>query len=67
MDDFDFSFQPSIDKRQIDGLCTMRFLKMLKTLYFSDCRVWVKPIWPLPWDWRQLIIAFPHTTLIITR
>ena len=26
-DDFDFSFQPSIDKRQIDELATMRFLE----------------------------------------
>ena len=25
LDDFDFSFQPSIDKRQIDELATMRF------------------------------------------
>ena len=25
LDDFDFSFQPSIDKRQIDELVTMRF------------------------------------------
>ena len=27
LDDFDFSFQPSIDKRQIDELATMRFLQ----------------------------------------
>ena len=27
LDDFDFSFQPSIDKCQIDELATMRFLK----------------------------------------
>ena len=27
LDDFDFSFQPSIDKRQIDELTTMRFLE----------------------------------------
>ena len=27
MDDFDFSFQPSIDKRQIDELATMRCLE----------------------------------------
>ena len=26
LDDFDFSFQPSIDKHQIDELATMRFL-----------------------------------------
>ena len=29
LDDFDFSFQPSIDKRQIDELATMRFLTHL--------------------------------------
>lgn len=27
LDDFDFSFQPSIDKHQIDELATMRFLE----------------------------------------
>ena len=27
LDDFDFSFQPSIDKRQIDELAAMRFLE----------------------------------------
>ncbi len=27
LDDFDFSFQPSIDKRQIDELATMRFVE----------------------------------------
>jgi len=27
LDDFDFFFQPSIDKRQIDELATMRFLE----------------------------------------
>ena len=26
-DDFDFSFQPSVDKRQIDELAAMRFLE----------------------------------------
>ena len=33
LDDFDFSFQPSIDKRQIDELATMRFLN---SVYTSD-------------------------------
>ena len=34
MDDFDFSFQPSIDKRQIDELCTMRFLENAENIVF---------------------------------
>jgi DNA replication protein DnaC len=32
--DFDFSFQPSIDKRQIDELCTMRFLENAENIIF---------------------------------
>jgi len=32
--DFDFSFQPSIDKRQIDELCTMRFLENAENIVF---------------------------------
>lgn len=32
--DFDFSFQPSIDKGQIDELCTMRFLENAENIVF---------------------------------
>jgi len=32
--DFDFSFQPSIDKRQIDELATMRFLENGESIVF---------------------------------
>lgn len=34
LDDFDLSFQPSIDKRQIDGLATMRFLENEENVVF---------------------------------
>ncbi len=32
--DFDFSFQPSIDKRQIDELATMRFMELAENIVF---------------------------------
>ena len=32
--DFDFTFQPSIDKRQIDELATMRFLENGENIVF---------------------------------
>lgn len=34
LDDFDFSFQPSIDKRQIDELSTMRFVENAENIVF---------------------------------
>ena len=34
LDDFDFSFQPSIDKRQIDELATMRFVENVENIVF---------------------------------
>ena len=34
LDDFDFSFQPSIDKRQINELATMRFLENAENIVF---------------------------------
>jgi len=34
LDEFDFSFQPSIDKRQIDELATMRFLENKENIVF---------------------------------
>jgi len=36
-DVFDFSFQPSIDRTQIDELCTMRFVENRETMI---CWVW---------------------------
>ena len=32
--EFDFAFQPSIDKQQIDELCTMRFLESAENVVF---------------------------------
>lgn len=34
LEDFDFSFQPSIDKRQIDELATMRFVENAENVVF---------------------------------
>jgi len=34
IDAFDFSFHPSIDKRQIDELCTMHFLENAENIVF---------------------------------
>lgn len=34
LEDFDFSFQPSIDKRQIEELATMRFLENGENIVF---------------------------------
>jgi DNA replication protein DnaC len=34
LDDFDFAFQPSIDKRQIDELATLRFLENAENVVF---------------------------------
>ena len=34
LEDFDFSFQPSIDKRQIEELATMRFLENRENIVF---------------------------------
>ena len=49
-EDFDFSFQPSIDKRQIDELATMRFLENGENVVFlSPPGVGkTRPTWLLP-------------------
>jgi len=44
--DFDFSFQPSIDKRQIDERATMRFLENGGMWYFSARLALARLIWP---------------------
>ena len=38
LDDFDFSFQPSIDKRQIDELAAMRFLENAENVNGAPAR-----------------------------
>jgi len=48
LDDFDFSFQPSIDKRQIEELATMRFLENGENVVFLGPPAWARPTWPLP-------------------
>ncbi len=38
LDDFDFSFQSSVDKRQIDELATMRFLENAEHVNWAPAR-----------------------------
>ena len=47
MDDFDFSFQPSIDKAVIDDLVTLRFIHNVENVVFLGPRVSEKHISPL--------------------
>lgn len=53
LEDFDFSFQPSIDKRQIDELATMRFVENAENIVFL--------ISPTPWAWWPPKTAIPPT------
>ncbi len=64
LDDFDFSFQPSIDKRQIDELATMRFLENGENVVFLGPPGVARPIWPPPSAlWPQSIAFLPTTTI----
>ncbi len=49
LDDFDFSFQPSIDKRQIDELATCVSWRTGRMWCSLACPAWARPIWPRPW------------------
>ncbi len=67
LEDFDFSFQPSIDKRQIEELATMRFRETERISSFSARPAWAKPIWlrRLAYGCRQasilhLLHQLPH-------
>ena len=66
LDDFDFSFQPSIDKRQIDELATMRFLENGENVVFLGPPGVGKPTWPLPLVWWLLSTGSPPTTSTAT-
>lgn len=65
--DFDFSFRPSIDKRQIEERATMRFVENAENSVSLGPPGVGRPIWLLLWAWRQLGAAFPPTTSIATR
>ncbi len=49
LSDFDFAFQPSIDKRQIEELATLAFAARAENASFWGLPVWVRPIWLLDW------------------
>ncbi len=54
-------FQPSIDKRQIDELATMRFLENGENVVSSGRPVWARPILPLLWGlWRHGTGSLPR-------
>jgi len=48
LDDFDFSFQPSIDKRQINELATCASWRTARMWWFSARPAWARPTWPPP-------------------
>jgi len=48
---FDFGFQPSIDKRQIEELATMRFVEHSENVAFLGPHGGVKRILPQPSEW----------------
>ncbi len=50
LDDFDFSFQPSIDKRQIEELATMRFVETQRTSCFLALPVLENTPGKCAWD-----------------
>ncbi len=62
LDDFDFSFQPSIDKRQIDELATMRFLENGENVVFlgppgvGKTHLASAPLWAL---WQHSTVSPP--------
>ena len=63
--EFDFAFQPSIDKQQIDELCTMRFLESAAILPPSSSGVlpeWAKRTLQLLWEWKRQNTGFLLTT-----
>ena len=65
LEDFDFSFQPSIDKRQIEEPPCV-FWKMEKISSSSARPAWARLIWLQRLEWSLPGIAFPLTTSTAT-
>ena len=53
LEDFDFAFQPSIDKRQVEELGTLAFVARRKMSSCWDPLGWAKPTWLLVWRSRR--------------
>lgn len=66
LDDFDFSFRPSIDKRQIDELTTMPFLENGENVVFLARLVQAKPTWLAHSAWWLPSTDSLHTTSTAT-
>jgi DNA replication protein len=64
--EFDFSFQPSIDERQIEELRTMRFLENAENIVSSGRPALAKPISPPPSAWKPPATGSLPTTSTAT-
>ena len=48
LDDFDWSFNPSVHKKEVFDLASCRFIREAKMFCSSGHRALAKPIWPKP-------------------
>ena len=49
LEQFDFGFQPSIDRKVVRELATLAFVDRAENVIRSGRRAWGKPTWRLPW------------------
>ena len=53
MADFDYGFQPSLDKKQVSELLTLRFVERAENVLLLGPSGVGRPTSPWPWLWRR--------------
>ena len=49
LEQYDFDFQPSLDRRQVKELATARFVELTHNVVILGPPGSARPIWPSPW------------------
>jgi len=57
LDQFDFSFQPSLDRKQVRELAGLSFVARMQNVVILGRLAWSRPIWQWPWasrPWKRV-------------
>ena len=57
IEEYDFSFHPKLNKKQVMGLFDLDFIQQKENVIFLGLWGWARPIWPSRWPSRPATTA----------
>ena len=58
LDQFNFTFQPLVNERQLRDLLSLRFVANAENVLFLGPLVWARPIWQSVWAWLPSLTVY---------